>query len=124
MENFNKKQIVDLEIKLLTAMKESDYKSLNELLHEKLLFVIPTGQTVSKKIDVANHQSGNLKINELDSTDQEISFIDDCAVVSVTLDLKGNFLQEDISGTYKYLRVWKFTNDQWRVIGGSGMKIE
>lgn len=41
-------QIMECESKLLEAMKSGDIKVLDQLLHDKLVFNIPTGQTITK----------------------------------------------------------------------------
>ncbi|MCG8328026.1 MAG: nuclear transport factor 2 family protein [Chitinophagales bacterium] len=119
----NKDQIVALEKRLLEAMKNSDIDALDELLHDDLLFVIPTGQTVTKQMDLANLQSGNLKIEVISSSEQEISLIHDNAIVSVVISLKGNYLDNPIDGQFKYIRTWKLFNEGWKVIGGAGIQI-
>ena len=115
--------IIEAEHKLLTAMKEGNISLLNEMLHEDLLFVIPTGQTVTKEMDLANLQSGNLKIEDISSSDQEISLIGDNAIVSVIIKLKGSYLNQPVDGTFKYIRTWKLFDDGWKVIGGAGIQV-
>ena len=123
METINKEQIIGYEMKLLGAIKQSDIAKLNELLHDDLLFVIPTGQTVTKDLDLSNLRSGNLKIDQISSREQKINIIEDSAVVSVIVDLKGNYLDQTIDGTFKYIRIWKLINNKWKVIGGAGIQV-
>ena len=123
MEATNKEQIIELERKLLEAMKKSDVGNLSELLHDDLLFVIPTGQTVTKQVDISNLQSGNLKIDAISSSEQEVNLIGDNAIVSVIIDLKGNYVGQPIDGKFKYLRTWKLSGNKWQVIGGAGIQL-
>lgn len=123
MERIDKGQIVEAEIKLLEAMKTGDITSLNDMLHDDLLFVIPTGQTVTKEMDLSNLKSGKLKIDEISSSQQEISIIGDNAIVSVNITLKGNYLDQPINGTFKYIRTWKLFNNKWQVIDGAGIQL-
>ena len=44
--------IIDSETRLLNAMKASDIEVLDELLHDDLIFNIPTGQTITKPMDI------------------------------------------------------------------------
>ncbi len=124
MKVIDKKLISELEEKLLESMKTSDIKALDDMLHDDLLFVIPTGQTVTKEIDLSNLQSGNLKIAEILQSEQEISLIDDCAIVSVVIDLKGDYLGQAINEKIKYIRTWKLFDNEWKVIGGAGVQIK
>ena len=114
-------QITQAEERLLQAMKAGDVALLDDLLHNDLLFVIPTGQTVTKEIDLANMKLGNLKIESITTSEQEIRVIEDNAVVSVVVELKGSYLDQPIDGKFKYIRIWKSFGDQWKVIGGAGL---
>ena len=123
MENL-KNQIIELEGELLEAMKKGDFQALDNLLHDDLLFVIPTGQTVTKEIDLANLRSGNLKVEELLSEGLEVNLIEDCAVTSVSINLKGSYLDQVIDTKFKYIRTWKLLKDgNWKVIGGAGVQV-
>jgi len=119
----HRQHIEESEKTLLESLLKSDVDSLDELLHEDLLFIIPTGQTVTKEMDIANIRLGNLKIEAISSSEQEINIIDDSAVVSVIIDLKGTYLKQPINGKFKYLRIWKLLDSKWKIIGGSGIQI-
>ena len=123
METIDKEQIKALEQTLLDAMKNNDLYSLDELLDDQLLFVIPTGQTVTKEMDLSNLKSGKLKIDAISSYEQEIHLIDDNAVVSTVIGLQGNYSGQTIDEKFKYIRVWKLRNKKWKVIGGAGVQM-
>jgi ketosteroid isomerase-like protein len=116
-------QIMNHEELLLSAMKSSDIPTLEALLHDDLIFIIPTGQTVTKEQDIANHRSGLLRIDHLSAKNQQISFVEGNAIVSVIINLQGSYAGESIASDFKYLRVWKEFSDGWKVIGGAGMQI-
>ena len=76
-------QIIKCEKRLSEALKTG------ELLHDNLIFNIPTGQTITKEMDIENYRSGILTVSEILTTDQIIKSIDDISTVAVTLHLKG-----------------------------------
>ncbi|PKQ61777.1 hypothetical protein BZG01_18625 [Labilibaculum manganireducens] len=117
-------EIIECENRLLEAMRTGDIKVLEELLHDNLIFTIPTGQTITKEMDIENYRSGILKVSEILVTDQIINSIDDVSTVAVTLYLKAKYADQLVEGTYRYLRVWKLFNHSWRVIAGSGFQIQ
>lgn len=123
MKTQSKGLILKQEEILLQAMRNSDLEKLEHLLHDDLLFIIPTGQTVTKEMDLANLKSGNLKIQELQASGHEVSLVEDCALVSVQVELKGQYLGQPIAGQFKYFRAWKLIQNQWKVIGGAGVQI-
>ena len=118
-----KEQIIESEKRLLTAFQNNDTKILEGLLHDNLLFVIPTGQTITKAMDLENMRSGNMKVHSISSSEQQINLIGDNAIVSVLIELKGKYLEHPIDGKFRYIRVWKLIDDTWKVIGGSGVQI-
>ncbi len=117
-------QIIECEKRLLEAMKRGDIKVLDELLHDNLIFNIPTGQTITKSMDIENYQSGIMTVSEILVSDQIIKSIDDISTVSVTLYLKAKYGDYLIDGKFRYLRVWKLSNNSWKVIAGSGFQIQ
>lgn len=113
-------QIIAAEERLMQAMKTSDADLLDRVLHDALLFNGPTGETATKAMDLANYRTGGIHLHTVEASNRRISIIGDAAVVAVTLRLAGNYMGQDIDGSFRYLRVWKsFGNDEWKVIGGS-----
>jgi len=116
-------QIVECEKRLLEAMKTNDIKVLDELLHDDLVFNIPTGQTITKAMDIKNYQSGIMTVFEIWGTDQTINSIDETSSCAVTIYLNGRYGEQIIDGKFRYLRVWKLFGNTWKVIAGSGFQI-
>ena len=116
-------QIVDCKNRLLEAMKTGDIGVLDELLHEKLLFNIPTGQSINKVMDIGNYSSGKMTVYEISTTDQIIQTIENISTVAVTIHLKAKYANQIFEGMFKYLRVWRLFDNSWKVIAGSGFKI-
>nr|WP_315153492.1 nuclear transport factor 2 family protein [uncultured Flavobacterium sp.] len=112
-------QILQCEKKLTEAMKTNDTKALDELLYDNLVFIIPTGQLITKAMDMENYRLGRMKISEIVAEDPIINTIDDISTVTVTIHLKGKYDGQKIDGKYKYLRVWKLFDNSLKVIAGS-----
>lgn len=116
--------ILNAEKELLLAMKNADVEKLDELIHEDLLFNIPNGQTVTKSMDLETYSSGNMKITDIEASEHLINFVGDNAIVSVIVEMKGQYFDYVIDGTFKIVRVWKLINNQWKVIAGSSIQLE
>lgn len=116
-------QIIENETRLSNAMKASDIKALDELLHDDLIFNIPTGQTITKSMDIENYQSGMMKVSEISVSEQIIKSFDDIFTVAMTLHLKARYAEQEVNGKFRYLRVWKLFGNSWKVIAGSGFQI-
>lgn len=115
--------VIDAEIELLTAIKNSDVLVLEKMLHDDLLFNLPDGQTITKAFDLETYRSGKMKIDFLEASDQIINVIDDSAVVAVTISLKGLYETTPINGLFKYIRVWKQFENNLKVIAGSCIQL-
>lgn len=110
--------IITCENELLQAMKDCNLTSLNDILHDDLLFNGPDGETITKTMDIAAYQSGNMIVNDLKASNQQISILGDNAIVAVTVELKGEFMRQSIGGIFRYIRVWKKVDNRLKVIGG------
>jgi ketosteroid isomerase-like protein len=116
--------IIECENRLLGAMKANDIKVLDELLHDNVIFNIPTGQTITKSMDIENYQSGIFTVYEILATDQIIKSMDEISIVAVTLHLKAKYAEQIVDGKFRYLRIWKLFENSWKVIAGSGFQIQ
>lgn len=115
----NEQKILETEKQLLEAMKASDVGMLDRLLHEDLLFILPTGEVITKALDLETHKSGNLVIEEMTSTIDSVKIIEENIVVALTSKLKGKMSEQNFEGNFRYIRVWKLFDDQLKVIAGS-----
>lgn len=118
-----KTEILNQEDKLYKAIQESDIALLDELLHEDLLFVIPSGEVITKEMDLQTYRSGNIKINKLIPKVENLNLLDDLAVITLTIELQGSYLNEAFESRYRYIRFWKKFPDGIKVVGGSGIAI-
>lgn len=114
-----KNEITDLENKLVDGIKNSDITFLDQVLHNDLLFLAPNGQIITKAIDLASHQAGEMIVEQLILTIEEINIVDDTAIVVVVYNTKGTMLGSPIQGQFRYIRIWKQFPDGLKVIGGS-----
>ena len=115
--------ILEQENKLYSAIKDSDITALDQLLHDDLLFILPSGQTITKEIDLDTYRDGALKIDELLPEIENLNIIDDMAVITLTMKLKGKFNEMPFEANYRYIRFWKKFGDGIKVVGGSGRAI-
>ncbi len=119
-----KDEILSLENRLYKAIKESDVQVLDELLHEDLLFIAPNGDVVTKEIDLKTYRDGDLNINELTPEVENLNIIDDLAVITLTIQLKGSYKTAPFGAKFRYIRFWKAFAEGVKVVGGSGTQIE
>ncbi|MBD2344303.1 nuclear transport factor 2 family protein [Anabaena subtropica] len=119
MDATHKAQVIANEKNLLSAMKTNNVELLDKLLHDELLFNGPSGETATKAMDLKNYRSGNINLHTVESSDLILSVVGDDVVVAVTVEIQGNYLGQEINGKFRYLRVWKLFENNWKVIAGS-----
>ncbi len=118
-----KNEILNSENKLYEAMKNRNTEVLDNLLHTDLLFVIPNGQTITKEMDLQTYREGNLKLTGIIPTVEELNIIEDLAVITLQMELKGDYNNEPFEARYRYIRFWKKFPEGIKVVGGSGIAI-
>lgn len=111
-------EIIALEEKLRFAMLTSDVNSLDELIADSLFFTAPTGELITKEMDINVHKSGIQKVSKLELIEQKIGFYTNFAVVAAKMQLEGKFGNEQIDGIYCYTRVWAKLQNHWQVVSG------
>lgn len=111
-------EIIELEEFLREAMLESNVEKLDRLIDESLVFTLPTGDLITKQMDLNSHRSGIQKLTQLDPSDQKIVMHDEVAIVTVKMRMAGSYNNNPFAGVYDYTRVWKKMNKGWRIIAG------
>ena len=114
-----KEQVLKKESDLKNAMISGDVKSLDNLLHESLRFIIPDGTVITKEDDLENYRSGNMQVKEIFQRNMQIELTQNFAIVTVITELKASFLNRDISANYRYLRIWDIHSRDCKVLAGS-----
>ncbi|GMQ30682.1 nuclear transport factor 2 family protein [Algoriphagus confluentis] len=120
-----KEQVLICEAKLTLAMKNGDVAMLDFLLDERLIFHIPSGQIITKEMDLENYRSGRMVVHQIFAEDPMVSIFGDVSIVSVVIHLQAEYSGLPVGGEFRYLRFWKKSKgNSWKVIGGSGIKIQ
>lgn len=113
------------EEQLRQAMLAGDVDALDRLIHDKLLFLGPTGAIATKAEDLENYRRGRQRITKVEPRELAIElFGDDIGVVTVLTELEGVFDEKPFSGTYRYVRTWRRDGERWQIIAGAVMAAE
>ncbi|MEM8890177.1 MAG: nuclear transport factor 2 family protein [Bacteroidota bacterium] len=118
-----KEEILQKEEELRAAMLQADIPQLEKLIHEKLIFHIPTGELISKEMDLENYRSGKMQLQRLECKGQRLEIHEDTAIVSVEVDMSGSFEGNAFAGKFRFLRVWKKASGNWQVIAGGSSPL-
>ena len=118
-----REDIVEVENKLFSAQLISNVDILDQLLHDELIAVAPTGQVITKEMDLNSHRAKTMIIEEASTEIDDIKITGDTALSIVTMTAKGKMMGTPLEGKFRYFRVWKRFDDQLKVIGASFMQL-
>ena len=123
MDIITKKDVSDAENQLFLAQLASDVDALDQLLYDDLLAVSPTGQTLTKEMDLNAHRSKAMIIEEASTEIDDIKIIQDTALTIVTMSAKGKLMGTPLEGKFRYFRVWKYIDGTLKVVGASFLQL-
>lgn len=110
-------QIIKVEERLRLAMIASELSTLNELLAPEIIITSHLGELLGKQDDLAAHESGLIRINELKPSEQHIQIHGKVAIVSVRMQLSGSYNNKSTNGDFRFTRVWAISSSgTWHII--------
>ncbi len=125
MEKFEitRQDVIEAENKLFSAQLASNVDLLDRLLHDDLIALAPTGQLLTKKMDLDAHKAKTMIIEDASTIIDEIKIMGATALSIVTMTATGKLMGTPLAGKFRYFRVWKRFGDQLKVIGASFMQL-
>ncbi len=96
---------------------------VDKLLADDYLGISANGTLETKADELSRRRSGSLHISELDLSDIKVRIYGDTAVVTSKADLVGRSGDRDISGRYRYTRVYSNRAGQWRIVSFEASKV-
>ncbi|PJR05010.1 nuclear transport factor 2 family protein [Avrilella dinanensis] len=118
-----KEDVIEAENKLFSAQLVSNVEILDQLLHDDLVAVAPTGEILTKQMDLNAHRAKTMIIEEASTEINDIKITGNTALSIVTMTAKGKMTGTPLEGTFRYFRVWKRFDDTLKIIGASFMQL-
>lgn len=118
-----RENVVEAENKLFSAQLVSNVDILDQLLHDNLIAVAPTGEIITKEMDLNSHKAKTMIIDDASTVIDDIKISGDTALSIVTMTAKGKMMGTPIEGKFRYFRVWKRFDDTLKIIGASIMQL-
>jgi ketosteroid isomerase-like protein len=95
-----------LDAKLTDAFKNGDGKLFDKYTADDYMLVGPLGHISDKKRVLERLEKAKMKIDDLKESDVRVRVLGDTGVVTGLLALKGKSGEKDISGEYRWTRVY------------------
>ena len=118
-----REDVVEAEDRLFSAQLISDVEILDKLLHDDLVAVAPTGEILTKEMDLNSHRAKTMVIEDASTEINDIKIMGDTALSIVTMTAKGKVMGTPLAGKFRYFRVWKRLDGSLKVIGASFMQL-
>ena len=97
---------------------------MDGLLADDYLSITANGTLQSKDQTLANLKSGIVRFASIDFSDRKVRFYGQTALVTSRAEVKGNTPEGDISGSYRYTRVYvKDERGHWKIVSFEASRI-
>ena len=118
-------QIEHLEDAWRTAILHGNTTAMDTLLADDYMAISPTGILQSKEQALANLRAGTVHFTSIDLSDRKIRLYGTTALVTSRAEVNGSGPDGNISGSYRYTRVYvKDPRGEWRIVSFEASKIK
>jgi ketosteroid isomerase-like protein len=117
------KQIESLEMQWRQAVVDNNVPVIDHLLADDYVGISANGTIEDKAQAIAQRKAGTVRITVLNLDDLKIRLYGDIAVVTSIADLQGVNGQSDISGKYRYTRVYNRRLGEWKIVSFEASRI-
>ena len=117
------KHIESLEMQWRDAVIHRNVRVMDRLLADDYLGISANGTVETNAEELAQSRAGTLRIKSLDLSDIKVRIYGNTAVVTSRAELTGVNGQSDISGNYRYTRVYNKRYGQWKIISFEASRI-
>src|SRR5579875_1539598 len=111
-----RKQIEALEQEWRNAEVNNNVSEMGKLLADDYIGISANGTVQTKSETLDARKAGTVKIQSLNITDLKVRIYGDTAVVTSKAALVGENGESDISGNYRYTRVYTKRLGRWKIV--------
>jgi ketosteroid isomerase-like protein len=117
-------EIDQLEETWRTAVLKGDTNTISSLLADDYMAITPSGTLQTKEESLASLRSGGTHFISLDISDRKVRFYGDTAVVTSLADVQATTPNGDVSGAYRYTRVYvRDEQGAWKIVSFEASRI-
>lgn len=117
-------QIFQLEDQWRNAVLHRDAQTLESLMSDDYIGIMSNGMILSKQQTLDHLRNGTLHFSTLQPSDRKVRFYGTTAVVTSKAEVKGTTGDGDISGSFRYTRVYvRDERNNWKVVSFEASRI-
>jgi ketosteroid isomerase-like protein len=106
------------------AILKQDPIAMGNLLAEDYMAITASGTLQTKDQALANLRAGRVHFTTLDAFDRKVRFYGKTALVTSRVEVKGTNADGDLSGGYRYTRVYvRDAQGNWKIVSFEASKI-
>ena len=119
-------QIKKMEHDRAQAAMKADAETLGSSMTDDYMMITPSGTVEDKTTVLNSFKSGDRKIEsiELDDSDMKVRVYGNTAVVTGSSTVKSTNKGEDMSGKYRYTRVYVKQGGKWKTAAFQQTKVQ
>lgn len=117
-------EIDQLEEAWREAVMKSNTAAMDKLLADDYLAITASGTLQTKDQALANLRAGRTKITALEISDRKVRFYGTTALVTSLADVQGSTSDGELSGSYRYTRVYvRDPQGSWKIVSFEASRI-
>ena len=117
-------EIDQLEEAWKSAMVKANVPAMDALLADDYMAITPSGTLQSKEQTLATLLSGAIHLTSIDLTDRKVRFYGSTALVTSRAEVVGTSPSGNISGSYRYTRVYvRNAQGKWKIVSFEASRI-
>jgi ketosteroid isomerase-like protein len=120
----SKHEIDQLEQNWRDAIMHRNVQAMDALLSDDYIAITANGMLQSKEQTLANLKTGALRFDAIEFSDRKVRFYGETALVTSKAEVKGNRPDGEISGSYRYTRVYvRDPKGGWKIVSFEASRI-
>lgn len=116
--------LIKLEREFGEAQPRRDIARLKQLMADDFVATVPPGKVINKAEVIAQVTSPDLEMESLANDDIQVRVYGNAAVVTARGAARGRYKGQDVSGQFRYIRVWIKREGRWQAIAAQSTMIE
>ena len=117
-------EIFDLENAWRNAVINSDTNAMGALLADDYMAITASGMVQTKQEALTNLRTHRIHITTLLLSDRKVRFYGKTAVVTSLAEVQGTNAEGDVSGSFRYTRVYvRDAQGKWKIVAFESSKI-